>query len=40
MKGVLDIFGTTNANMKVYPVFGGALLVAAIILKIIKHKKA
>ena len=39
-KGVLDIYGTANSSMKIYPIFGIILLAASIAYKTINSKKA
>lgn len=39
MKGVLDIYGTTNRLLFVYWVFAGLLFVAAVVLHFVKPEK-
>ncbi len=38
-KGVLDIYGTTNRLIVYYPIFGGILLLLAVVQFILKKKK-
>lgn len=38
MKGVLDIYGTTNRLLIVYPVIGAVLLISAVVLRIRQSK--
>ena len=42
MKGVLDIYGTTNQKIILYPIAGAALLIAGVVLAVrdIKRQKA
>ena len=35
MKGVLDIYGTTNGKIIVYPVAGGLMVVISLIMAVI-----
>ena len=39
-KGVLDIYGTTNRLIVYYPIFGGILLLLAVVQFILKKKRA
>ena len=39
-KGVLDIYGTTNRLIVYYPIFGGILLLFAVVQFILKKKRA
>jgi len=39
-QGVLDIYGTTNSLVMVYPVAGGALAAAAIAVMVVKRGEA
>ena len=38
-KGVLDIYGTTNRLIVYYPIFGGILLLMAVVQFILKKKR-
>ena len=40
MKGVLDIYGTTNSKLVIYWIVGGIMLVAAIVWQIINRRKS
>ena len=40
LKGVLEIFGTTNHLLKIYPVAGACLMIAGAILYLFGNKKA
>ena len=39
IKGILEIYGTTNRNTYIYPAAGALLLAAAVLYKIAKHKE-
>ena len=37
MQGVLDIYGTTNSKIIVYPVVGGLMIVISLIIAVVGH---